>query len=59
MSREDKIRLMELLNEYQKEEVEPILAREPEIKLDLMVAISASEHKKVIGEIQGIIILGL
>ena len=58
MSKEDKIHLMDLLREYQKEEIEPVLARKPETKLDLMAVISASEHKKVIGEIQDIIILG-
>ncbi len=58
MSKEDKIRLIDLLNEYQQEEIEPLLKRESETKLELMAAISASEHKKIIVEIQDVIILG-
>lgn len=58
MSKEDKIRLIDLLNEYQQEEIEPLLKRESEMKLELMAAISASEHKKIIAEIQDVIILG-
>lgn len=51
MSSDELITLMELLQKYEKENVEPLLKQEPKTKFEFRVFLSANQHKKVINEI--------
>ncbi len=51
MSSDELITLMELLQKYEKENVEPLLKQEPKTKFEFRVFLSANQQKKVINEI--------
>ena len=58
MSKEELITLMDLLQKYSEEEVEPSIKQNPETKTEYLLTIKAQQHKRVIKEICECIVFG-